>query len=37
MPLLSSVTAPFLARALPSRDAPVPNEMEEKARMFPKN
>ena len=35
--LLSSVTAPFLARALPVTDAPVVNVMLVSARMFPTN
>ena len=33
--LLNKVTAPFRAKALPLRTAPVPSEMEESARIFP--
>jgi len=33
--LLSKVTAPLRAKALPLRTAPVPSEMEERARMSP--
>jgi hypothetical protein len=35
--LLSNVTAPVLAKALPWRTAPVPSEMDARARMFPEN
>jgi len=35
--LLSKVTAPVRARALPWRTAPVPSEIDAKARMFPEN
>ena len=33
--LLNNVTAPFRAKALPFRTAPVPSEMDESARIFP--
>lgn len=33
--MLNKVTAPFRAKALPLRTAPVPSEMEESARIFP--
>ena len=35
--LSSNVTAPFRARALPERLAPVPKEMDVRAMMFPAN
>ena len=37
MVLLSKVTAPFRARALPWRVAPVLSEIDESAKMFPEN